>query len=1261
MFNLEVSKQADDLFAAGGEAGEVMRSVSWEQTALGPVSTWSSALRTMVGVLLHNHSGMLLWWGPSFVQLYNNAYRPVLGDKHPCGMGQPVNECWSEIWHILKPMIEAPFQGKPATTSDDLLLIINRRGFWEETHFALAYSPVPDASVPSGIGGVLATVAETTQQVFAERQLKTLRELSLRAAEAKMASDACCAAAAILAQDNWDISFALFYLMDNDQHTARRVAESGFQDHDKAAAPDTIDLTGVEPLTWPLTHALQSLEPHILNDLTASFSGLPTGRWDQSPKQAVILTLRAPDENQVIGFLILGVSPHRRLDANYLAFFELVSSHVLIAIRNARAFDVQRQRLEQLAALDKAKTAFFSNISHEFRTPLTLMLGPLEDSLAETDEPLTPRQHERIVLIHRNGQRLLRLVNTLLDFSRIEAGRVCATFESIDLGQLTTDLASTFRSAIERAGMQLLVDCPALPQPVYVDVQMWEKIILNLLSNAFKHTFAGTISVRLKQVGEQIELRVSDSGIGIAGDQIPRLFERFHRVQDAKSRTHEGSGIGLALVQELLKIHKGNICVESAPDRGSTFIVTIPMGMHHLPAEQVGGRKAPSVTPLRTNAFVEEALRWLPVKECSEAAAHVVSTAGGDSARPSTQKIILADDNADMRDYVQRLLQQRWQVEAVPDGALALAAARANPPDLIISDVMMPQLDGLGLLRCLRTDPNLKHVPVILLSARAGEEAGIEGLEAGADDYLTKPFSAQELLARVAAQLQTKRIREEATRDLRHTIDRLSLAQVAGSMGIWEYDHVAQRGILSPECADLFGYPRDMPHDEILRESFRRIHPDDVQTVKERLAEVVATDRPISWEYRFRHPTIGERWLMSRASRMLAPGNATPTVIGVTVDISERKQAELALRESEERLRHALIAGDIGTWRVDLTTNHDTRDAGMNRILGLKAVDSTQSIDDFASRLHPDDRGPFTEVVTSALAGTQPYELDYRVVRPDGSIRWIRDRGVVIRDGHGKPMMITGAAADITELKQVEAALALRADELGRANVELEHFASIASHDLQEPLRMISSYSDILLKRYAPLFDAKAAEYFSRITDGALRMRSLIHALLAYSQVDKQPPVLALVPAREALADAMEHLQAEVRGKQGEVTIDDLPIVRGDRIRLTQLFQNLVANALKFTAQNRRPLIRITSNDAGEQYVFRVSDNGIGITPAGQERLFRIFSRLNTADAYPGSGIGLATCKKVVEQHGGRIWVESEPGVGSTFCFTIPKRGGEVA
>jgi PAS domain S-box-containing protein len=459
-----------------------------------------------------------------------------------------------------------------------------------------------------------------------------------------------------------------------------------------------------------------------------------------------------------------------------------------------RAVELQEAN-ERLRELDRAKTAFFNNVSHEFRTPLTLQLGPLEESLADSEDPLSSTQRERIEMARRNGLRLLRLVNTLLDFSRIEAGRAEASFEPVDLASLTAEAVSHFASAFDAAGVELRMDLSSLPEPVYVDRDMWEKVVLNLVSNAFKFTLEGEVRVSLRATHDEAVLEVSDTGIGIPSEDLPKVFERFHRVKGARGRSEEGSGIGLAFVQELVKLHGGSVGVASEAGTGTNFVVRIPRGSDHIPAHRLG-----SGTPRGPGAaeiFADEATRW------AGAAEETAAVAEGPFEPGTRKRVLVADDNPDMRRYLTRLLAPHWEIEVVEDGLEALERARAVAPDLILSDVMMPRLDGLQLLTALRSDPQTRGVPFILLSARADEGDAVEGLDAGADDYLVKPFTAPELLAHVRGSLKLAEVRRENEDEIRAILDSITDAFVAVDRD-WRLTYVNER------AESLAGADRDV-------------------------------------------------------------------------------------------------------------------------------------------------------------------------------------------------------------------------------------------------------------------------------------------------------------------------------------------------------------------------------------------------------------------------------------------------------------------
>ena len=752
-------RSAEDALAGGGEMGALIRSIDWSKTPLGPAASWPQSLKTALSICLSSRFPILIWWGPQYIKLYNDAYRTVIAAKHPFAMGRPGREVWAEIWDIIGPMLDGVFRNGDATWSDDQMLPLRRSGYTEECYFTFAYSPIRDET--GGIGGVFSAVTETTERVLSERRLALLRTLADRtASETVSPVEACRAAAEALGTSHEDVPFALLYLLSDDGTRLTLASATGLMPG-SSARPEEILLGGDATNgrgSWPLASVIQSGLAMRVDDLAARFGSLVQQPWPEPVETALALPIARPGQERPYGVFVAGVSPRRPFDDAYRTFLDLVAGRIATAVANARAYEEERERAEALAELDRAKTAFFSNVSHEFRTPLTLLLGPLEELLGKT-ERVSPELRPALEVAHRNALRLLKLVNTLLEFSRIEAGRAEASYEPTNLATLTSELASSFRSAAERGGVSLVLDCPPLPEPVYVDREMWEKVVFNLISNALKHTFEGTITVAMHARGGQMELTVRDTGVGIPADHLPRVFERFHRVPNARSRTYEGTGIGLALVKELVRYHAGTIDVESAEGKGTTFVVRLPFGSAHLPSDRVrhAAVSAGAAPGRGSRPYVEEALNW----------SRPTAPAAGDTAAVATAsmpaRLLLADDNADMRDYVTRLLEARgWQVEAVSDGRAALDAILARHPDLVLSDVMMPGLDGFALLRELRARPETRTIPVILLSARAGTEARVDGAEAGADDYIVKPFAAQELVARVGSHLALARERAEA-------------------------------------------------------------------------------------------------------------------------------------------------------------------------------------------------------------------------------------------------------------------------------------------------------------------------------------------------------------------------------------------------------------------------------------------------------------------------------------------------------------------
>lgn len=816
--------EATRAFAQGGRFGESLSRTDWSATALGPTRAWPPRLVEALRIVLTAEQPQALFWGLRYLMIYNEGYASIIGSKHPRALGSPAADTFPENWDkTTGPVFDEVVDRRQATFVSDSPFRLIRHGYLEQAYFDISYQPV--FMDDGAVGGVLCVVSETTGRVLGERRLRLLAEIGSRTTALPDPRRLARAVTDVLAGNREDVPFAHLYLAAG--RGEFELVASTFPDR-SAQGPASSPPRSL--LADGPARARAGIPADVL--LRGAAEVVPAGPFLERPGvagrpaladdpqgepvavQAVALPLSLGE--RVEGVLVAGVNPLLPLAGPYRDYLSVLAAAVTAALSAALAHQEQRRRAESLAELDRAKTAFFSNVSHELRTPLTLFLGPVQEALAQEDRP---ERREQLELAERNALRLLKLVNSLLDVTRAEAGRLAGVFEPVDLSRLTAELAGVFRSAFDRAGLRLEVDCPALPQPVHVDREMWEKIVLNLLGNALKFTLSGGAWVVTEAVGDRARLTVSDTGVGVPQEELPHLFERFHQVPGTQARTGEGSGIGLALVKDLVQQHGGTVAVGSREGGGTQFTVEIPFGTAHLPrrtAPAVPAAHATAASPSRQAAvYAEEALGWIAEtsdvrgpeatpaaagsrsgtrEAATKPAAAADADAAGHAARqgpgppwtadgtgPSPRpRLLVADDNADMRSYLCNLLRSEHDLRLVPDGRAALAAANAEPFDLVLTDAMMPGLDGFELVRALRADPRTARVPIVMLTARAGEEAAVQGLQAGADDYLAKPFSSRQLLARVRANLELARLRDRVLNEARENAAALAALSEAG-------------------------------------------------------------------------------------------------------------------------------------------------------------------------------------------------------------------------------------------------------------------------------------------------------------------------------------------------------------------------------------------------------------------------------------------------------------------------------------------------
>lgn len=1242
------------IFAAGGESGAMLAAIDWASTSLGPVETWPQALRTSVRICLSSRHPIILWVGPDLIFFHNDAYAPTLGIKRSWAAGRPGRVVWPEIWDMIGPMLEGVLQTGEPTWSDNQLLFLERSGYPEETYHTFSYSPIEDEN--GAVIGVFTAVTETTQRVLSERRTLLARDLASALVDARSTQEVCLYAASVLATDPADIPFALLYGTDACSQRATLLGAAGLAQGTPLSPAivhlDTLHENGSRKRDdvdhWSLGQVVRQGHEILARNIVW---GEATCADDGGcvPCDALVLPVLEPGQTEPAAVLVAGISPQRKLDAEYHAFYRLIADHLATALAAAYAYEVERKRAEALAEIDRAKTKFFSNVSHEFRTPLTLVLGPLEESLADPEVTSYPRQRERLELMRRNGMRLLKLVNALLDFARIEAGRVRAIYTPTDLATATAELASAFESVTEQAGLALIVDCPPLtdlPAPVYVDREMWEKIVLNLLSNAFKFTFTGSITVALRALEDAsgkiatVELMVRDTGSGIPEAEQAYVFERFHRVEGARARTHEGSGIGLALVQELVHLHGGTIHVESTEGVGTTFFVRLPIGADHLPGDQIAtGEPAVTLTSPAVGAlaYVEEARRWLPNESASHqvegdnvsllALDDAVLPTGAPGVATDRARILVADDSADMREYLSRLLRERFSVTMVANGVQALAAIQRGPearPDLVLADVMMPELDGFGLLRAIRSNPATVTLPVILLSARAGEEATVEGLQAGADDYLVKPFSAREVVSRIEARLEISRARADSERRTRRALDAIL--------------HVAQT---------LFNPPDFLAFDILPDVTQRSMSlPEDAEhVVAHRLAMLMCD-------------VMGCRRVSITAVHPETEVLRAVAVVGLTAE-----QEQQWWDEQRERERSSVRLGD-GANPDELTRF---------RAGEVFVLDMTQP---------PLNAEPNPYKVTTSLVA--PMRAGDRLV------------GILSLDFGGPPHIFSDDERALSEAVAQLGAVALEREHLLRVSSEakarelaavdarrqMDEFLGIATHELRTPLtsvtanirmslRLLTSLSRALPDEDAVVTEAddlrglpnllkRCSTLLERTDRQMLRLNRLVGDLVDVSRI--QAGKLELRPESCDLLTIVREAVHEQRASWPHRTVAlTIPrraaiTISADSDRIGQVVTNLLTNALKYSPDVAEVIVSVRT--LGDGVRVEVRDQGPGISAAYQAHLWERFYRVPGIEQQSGSGVGLGLglniCRTIVERHGGQVGVESAPGKGSTFWFSLP-------
>lgn len=543
-----------DLFAGGGDMGALMRATDWSKTKLGPVETWPKSLRTMLGVVLGSRFPMLLWWGPDLLHLYNDAYRPILRDKHPASLAEPAAEIWAEVWDVAGPLARSVQEGGPATWIEDLQLFINSGAMQEETYFTFSYSPVPGDD--GRVGGLLNTVQETTAKVQSERQIQMLHDVSARASHAKSETEAYRLVMEVLSGNELDLPFALLYSGDG-----RLLASSRWR-------PD-----GDRPPSWPFAEVTRTGQEVVIDALASALGDQrpPLGAWNARPEHGIVLPLFRGGEPEPDAFFVAAISPHRALDDRYRRFFRRTVDQVANVVAKARAYEAEMQWSKELEGANRELEAFSYSVSHDLRAPLRSIDGFSAALLADNAAQLDAQGREYLTRVRNATKRMAQLIDDLLSLSKITRAQLQR--QQVDLTEIAckvlADLASRdpARTVTTQVAEGLVVEA---------DPRLLAVMLENLLGNAWKFTSkqaAAAITVgREARDGETVYF-VRDNGAGFSMEHATKLFAPFQRLHAAAD--FEGTGIGLATVGRIVGKHGGRVWAEAQVGQGATFLFTL--------------------------------------------------------------------------------------------------------------------------------------------------------------------------------------------------------------------------------------------------------------------------------------------------------------------------------------------------------------------------------------------------------------------------------------------------------------------------------------------------------------------------------------------------------------------------------------------------------------------------------------------------------------------------------------------------------------
>jgi PAS domain S-box-containing protein len=1221
-----------------GETAGLVQSVDWAATSLGSIDKWPQSLRTVAGICLNSANPVVLLWGKDFIQIYNDAYIPLVGLKHPVSFGRPVSETWPEVWPGALPRLEQIMKEGLSFSYENKLFLLHRNGFPEECYFSYCQVPVHDDS--GNVGGIFVSMQETTYEVLRHRQMKTLEMLRQNISGAVEYESLYRLAATTLAGNPEDFPFVLIYNGGNEmmfREVTGMAADTGF--------PGVIDLNGGDG--WPgAGQEIFSEGNTLLTD-----TGAIAQRGDKDiPAKCLLVPVMSRNRNTPPAFLAIGLNPLRQPDPEYLNFFRLVAETI-----STEAFNLSVNKAER----KKGRTIMnmFSN------APVALMLLKGDDYIVEYANT------KMLELWHRSPEE--ELFRSIFDILPETSGQ--GFREMMDDVRRTGKayVAHEYPVVLKRAGV---------PATIYV----------NFVFEPYREddgSIDGVIVVASDITGEVLSRQEID--------------EKEERLRLAITSTNLGTWDFRPLEGKLSWSDECRQIYRVPPDKEIDFELFSEL-LYPEDAERVQEAIRQAMDPSGNGAYdidyriiryTDRAVRWISVigkvyfTELGEPGRFIGTVV--DITDRKQQEEMLKESIAMLRDSEKRY---RDLINNLPSG-MCVCDPEGN---ILFYNETAVRLWGraprrgkdkwCGSFKCLHTSGRPleeQEMPLAVVLNRRDWEKGTEIIieQPGGDRCHVIPhprpiYDAMGNLTGAVNILLDVTENKLAEKALRESEVRLRLATEGTRLATWDLDLVTRDIIYSPRLAEIFGHDQyyRLTHEQ-MRE---QIHPDDRKEVVEKAFEDAMISGYYSYEARVVRPDHSIGWIRTQGKVVFDNDRQPLRMLGTMMDITELKQAEEALKESERRFRTVADTAPVMIWMSDPEGACIFLNRCWSEYTGISLREGLGG--GWVNPVHPDDYSSVSAGFRAAILNRSEYNAEFRLRRSDGEYRWILDHAVPRYGPDGIFLGYIGTCIDTHEQKnakeELEKRVEMRTQQLQLANEallktnqQLEQFAYVSSHDLQEPLRKIQVFSDYVMNRIAQpetMTDPEAVKYLQKVMTSANRMSGLIHDLLNYSRLNITDQKFVEVDLNQVLQYVKEDFEALLLQKGGKITNGVLPVIQGIPVQMNQLFYNLISNALKFS--DGRPEISITagrvkagaapglkhiSND-GEFHLISFSDNGIGFDQQYAETIFTLFQRLNDRDKYGGTGIGLALCKKIAENHHGMIEARSKPGQGATFMIYLP-------